>query len=852
MPEGFNISCEKEFWMKKQSNRFDIYHWSLGTVLILGAAVPFVIYSLAYFAAGVFPFGDKILLDSDSFQQYLPFLTEFRRKLTEGGSLFYSFSGGLGYDFWASFSYYASSPLNLFLLFIPESHVCDFMMWATVLKIALSGGIFSWYLFKQDKSNALHAITFGAMYSCSYYFIGYKFNFMWLDSIAVVPFVMAGLEDLVHNKRCIFYLISLFFAIWCNYYIGYMICIFSCLYFIFLLVTEMPGVKNCVRHISLFTLSSLTAAGMAAVLLIPSYLALRTTTSLVSGESSGIRFYNNFIDMLRAHYLETEAFRANPLNGSVHLYCGLAVLFLAALFFTEKKISKNQRIGYGIILGFLLLSFSFSPLNFLWHGFHNQNNVPNRFSFLYVLLLLKICYIMLPMLKDVEEKRLNKIVLGVFVLSVIFFIWDLIAQHKFRISLSFAFLMLYTVLLFEIRSTKKGKTQTYSLVLCVLLVVEAAAAVWIDTSLNSEGRVRSDVLNWKSSFQQLMTEQDDSSFYRSEVDNDSFNFMTLLGGNAVSLFNSTMQDNICSFLEKMNIHSELNAVLCRTPAKLMADFLGIRYFFTEETSSEIWNGFRKVSSVGNKTLYKNDNALSLGFLVPEEFSSWQPLKSDGMDGLNSLAKVLSDLDEFCSLQEEYSGESGESVSFPLTEEETLYVTIDTKPREVSWETPEYSGFYATRLSNLLLAAKATAESDTAVLTVVTGDDSSYSGKVFSCRQEDYNLIWHILSRNQLEDVSVDSNHVSGSIVADSSGILLMTIPYNKGWRISVDGIPSSFEEIGGALIGIPLEAGTHEIEMRYIPQGFIIGCALSLFFLLFTCVFIFWQYKARFPKTDTI
>ena len=67
----------------------------------------------------------------------------------------------------------------------------------------------------------------------------------------------------------------------------------------------------------------------------------------------------------------------------------------------------------------------------------------------------------------------------------------------------------------------------------------------------------------------------------------------------------------------------------------------------------------------------------------------------------------------------------------------------------------------------------------------------------------------------------------------------MTIPYSKGWQIKVDGNPSEFQEAGGALIGIPLQPGSHDITMRFTPPGFTIGCIISaVFFLILIGVMI--------------
>ena len=77
--------------MKKASHSPLFPQVSSKAVFALGVTVPFFIFLFAYIINNIFPFGDKILMDADSFHQYLPFLTEFRRKLLNGDSFFYSF-----------------------------------------------------------------------------------------------------------------------------------------------------------------------------------------------------------------------------------------------------------------------------------------------------------------------------------------------------------------------------------------------------------------------------------------------------------------------------------------------------------------------------------------------------------------------------------------------------------------------------------------------------------------------------------------------------------------------------------------------------------------------------------------
>ena len=61
-------------------------------------------------------------------------------------SLLYSFSAGLGYNFWATWAYYLASPLNFLIALVPTQNVCDFMDLMILIKIGLCGGCMTWYL----------------------------------------------------------------------------------------------------------------------------------------------------------------------------------------------------------------------------------------------------------------------------------------------------------------------------------------------------------------------------------------------------------------------------------------------------------------------------------------------------------------------------------------------------------------------------------------------------------------------------------------------------------------------------------------------------------------------------------
>lgn len=231
---------ELHIMQKKRKNRSARYFW-------LGFAVTAAFMFAGFIAIGVWPFGDGTVLIIDSLHQYLPFYTDFHEKLVHRSSLLYSFSAGLGYNFWATYAYYLASPTNFLIALVPKANVCDFMDYSILVKVALCGGIFTWYLYRRRRRSGLFPVAFGTMYALSFYMIGYYFNLMWLDSIAMLPLIMKGIEQICgigddgrmdDSSDGRLYGLALFYGLWCNYYIGFMLCLFSVLYYIVCLVVR--------------------------------------------------------------------------------------------------------------------------------------------------------------------------------------------------------------------------------------------------------------------------------------------------------------------------------------------------------------------------------------------------------------------------------------------------------------------------------------------------------------------------------------------------------------------------------------------------------------------------------------
>ncbi len=138
-------------------------------VLLLSFLLPLIMVVAILISKHVFPFGEKCILRTDFYHQYLPFHAELQNKLKNFESLFYTYKVGLGTNFITLFAYYLACPLNILLILVGDNFVLEFITITLTLKIALSGLSMSYYLVKRYDPDSFIVIFFSIFYAMSGY-----------------------------------------------------------------------------------------------------------------------------------------------------------------------------------------------------------------------------------------------------------------------------------------------------------------------------------------------------------------------------------------------------------------------------------------------------------------------------------------------------------------------------------------------------------------------------------------------------------------------------------------------------------------------------------------------------------
>lgn len=112
-----------------------------------------------------------------------------------------------------------------------------------------------------------------------------------------------------------------------------------------------------------------------------------------------------------------------------------------------------------------------------------------------------------------------------------------------------------------------------------------------------------------------------------------------------------------------------------------------------------------------------------------------------------------------------------------------------------------------------------------------------------CEDKDFEEISSTISNGKiinLEEIYYGGNQLSGSCYSDSIGFMVITLPYDQGWKILVNGEEIKYYNVNGGFIGVPIQRGRNYIEMYFVPQGFKLGVICSgVGILIFITIFIF-------------
>ena len=824
--------------------------------MMLAFFVPLAVMLVVYICEGVYPFGGRGVALVDSFHQYVPFFADLQDKLKSGGSLLYSWAGGLGYNFTAVMAYYLMCPLNLLLVLIPKSQVLTLFSTFIAVKISLASLTCYFYLSKKHQKDGLPVLAFSLMYAFCSWTVGYNWNIMWLDSLWILPLLIYAADKLINGGRGVLYCIILGAAIILNFYIAFAICIFLVLYFFYCYFgrDDISG-KGFLTTGCRFAGWSLLGGGLSAFVTIPVYNALQTVYSSGREFPREIQFYYNWGDLFTRGLPFTTP---TKVTGLPNLYFGIFTIMALILFAFCKKASIRKRVMGLLLMAFLIFSTNFKILNYIWHGFHFPNDLPARFTFIAAFLAVTIAA---EVFFGIREFRLWQIIVSYGAVMVAISLSYLLGTGKesgTAYIISAVFTSVYFLLIVYFNDPVKGSEklkQVFAGIMAAEVCANAAFGLAANGTMNRTQYVEAiDASDKIHSLIEEAEKQDRHStgFYRSEMDEfNGRNNSMWLGFRGMSLFSSTMSEKFQLFLNKLGFFSAANKYSYVGATPVTDALFGMKYLMANKDLKVI-RTFEKLAEVDGKFLYVNRDALSIGFMADPAYLDGYYGSSDPFSVQNNLAKSVAgtkddifltrrielpeveggtvretDLNNYI-VESSGDGECTAVFTIDLYEQYGNYIYFKAR----DFDSLKVENENGTRTYNDVRGHIVELGSGGPAVLRLTLSSGKTSGNITLIgayfNEEAYDAFRDTVSEGQLVVEEFTDNSIKGVIKAQRGGIMLTSIGYDKGWKAYVDGEETEVKTKEGDLLYIDMPYGVHEVELKYQPPGMGTGIIISI------------------------
>ena len=825
--------------------------------------IPIIIMIGVYLSQGIYWNSDTSPLLGDGFHQYVIFDIALRNILHGNGSLFYTFTSGLGLNFYALSSYYLGSFLSPLVYFFNLSNMPDAVYLTTLLKFGLIG--LSTYfslnrLFQSiPKPLKLALSTSYALMSFSVSQLEIK---TWLDVFILIPLIITGLHLLITEKKFLLYFTSLSILFIQNYYFGYMTALFLIFWYLCQISWDFKNRKS--SFLDFIFISFL--AGMASLILTLSTLFdLQTHGEKLSEVTKFQTESSWYLDLFAKQFIgsfDTTKYGAIPM-----IFVGLLPFILTILFFTLKSIKFHVKLIYAIFFAFLIASFYIEALDLFWQGMHTPNMFLHRYAWIFSTLLI---YTAAEVLNRLNELKAWNFLVSLFLVVTGFLATIYLKSHysfltDLNILLTLEFLVVYSLLLLAIIK-KFISVNLFAILISLFILVEMSlnASSQMDGIAKEWGFASRIAYNRDIPAMESFSTYIGNQFSRTEkletqTGNDSMKF----NYNGISQFSSVRNRSASSTLDKLGFKSSgTNLNLRYANNSILADSLfGIQYNISENPIDKY--GFQDVYQKDNLTLYENQFSLPIAFasqsvyndvkfnehtldnqasflnqLANVDFDYFSPISYDKTENTDDLISVTSSSNEDAAIQYQIEVPENSQVYLSFT---NLHFSNDKQKKVdilVNGEKKTFTTDNAFSFFNLGY----TKEKKTFNIHVSFPGNSQVSFESPTFYRLDTQTLTEAIQKikEQPVTVSTSKNKVFATYDVKQDTSIFFTIPYDKGWSAYQDGKKIEIKQAQTGFMKVNVPKGKGTITLSFIPNGFITGAICS-----FTSLLLFGIYNHR-------
>lgn len=835
----------------------------------LSFIIPAAILFAAYAVFGMYPFGVKSVLALDLNAQYVTYFDYMYDVFGGKESLFYTWSGSLSGEFFGTFAYYLASPFNFIVWLFPREIITEGIMTMLLVKSGAAALSAAFYLKKHRGFSDYTTILFSVMFALCGYFVAHTINPMWLDGLIALPLVIMGVERICQKRGFLLYTLSILYIFIANYYIGYMVGIFSALYIIFYAFSRKIGrVSDYFRAAGIYAASSISAVLMSCFVIIPAFKSLQNgklgrASELFSSDNlkENFNILDGFIKLFPGTY-DTE----RP-DGLPMLYCGTLALIFALIYFMCRKIPVRQKIGSGFLLGVMALSMYIKPVDMLWHGGQVPVWMPFRYSFTVIFLLIIFGAEAFEKIENIRAKQIGAAFLTLLGVLLICDFYEGGEHFDTTLVIVVPLIVLGIIAAVVCAYRKNHNSASMKILLCAAvcseLLVNSAMYVFSihsDVYYSDRSNYVDDIPDTRSVVNQIKSQ--DNGFYRLEKTyHRTVNDPMATGIYGFSHSTSAFNQKALKLLENLGFGSRDHYSRYDGATLLTDDIFGVKYVLAKDERTAQYDEEIDVSSSRGVHVYENSDALPVAFLADEMiigsgFSEKSPfvfqqrfaselVGLEYYENIEFFTKIEdtvfdsknitigSTADGHYSYKKRFDGEDA-SVSFlaKMPKSGAAYMYL---PSRYERECSLYLN--GTFLKNYF-------KNENHCIVYLGDYEKGEEFKVELKTLEDELFIkdpeFYVLDREVLADYTAsileqncEVRRISGTsleikVNSDGNRALFTTIPVEEGWSAAIDGVPCTIASaVNDALICLNVPEGEHTITLNFFPAGMKTGLIMT-------------------------
>lgn len=600
--------------------------------------------------------------------------------------------------------------------------------------------------------------------------------------------------------------------------------------------------------------------------------------------------------------LLTLAFKSfkNIKGININILSIFSILYIIIILTTEyilvPKIKDIEVVlsGYDILFNIALIIL-YTLIIYLYKKFsfeNGENFQDNKVFKIYSVL----CFISLIATFFVSILYAN----GLFLENKINF-ENAINNLKENLSISFIVLSIITIIFillisFTLWLCNKNKNLIKNGIISFILIIVSAEAIAnsFNGFLYNGGTNRQNYVKYLDDTKDMLEyikqiDTDKNKFYRQEFRRfTTINDASLYHYNGFSQFSSLAYGDTSKLIQLLGIAATSNSYRYYDPTPLINAMFNIKYIMNKDGHINTTD-YEHIADFNTVSLYKNPRHLSIAFMVNENIKNWELNKNNPFVSQNEFIKNATNINENITeeldiIDFEFENINAEGIgaknnySYELDNPNSLK-EIPTVRAKIINPKKQRLFFYIDSPNSSRFKYKigekqedreiSTGRSliDFGIVDAMQEIEIEFSlnrkgehektfrksgnFKLFCASFENdiFEKAYKELEDEMLIINNYKSTKLEGEINVLKNGVLFTSIPYDKGWKVYIDGKKAEPLKIAnGGLLAINLEKGNHNIIFKYEIQGFKIGIFISTISLVVLIFYIKYKNEINYKK----